>query len=306
MLKLWIASLAACGLLAAQTVVDGVGVTVQTNGAALLHRTGVNYPQAALQRGVQGAVSVEVKLDSDGAVSDAQILTGPDELRKPALESVLQWHFSKELAGSTRVVQITFELPKASPFTVVPGMVVTPPRGPQMQGRIKSIRIVGLPEKATAELLAALPLHEGDQWKTEDLQKLNQAVKTYDEHLSLQPALGEQTASGDRELSLVISAASTPSRIKVGGNVQAAMAITKVPPVYPPDAKTAHIAGVVHLAVVIAKDGTIESASVLSGPSELTQSALDAVKQWVYRPTLLNGNPVQVETTVDVNYTLNQ
>jgi protein TonB len=63
---------------------------------------------------------------------------------------------------------------------------------------------------------------------------------------------------------------------------------------------------VVHLSAIIGMDGTVQELTVLDGPAELTQSAMDAVKQWVYRPTLLNGNPVQVQTTIDINYTLNR
>jgi protein TonB len=97
-----------------------------------------------------------------------------------------------------------------------------------------------------------------------------------------------------------------PQRIKVGGNVQAAMVMKRVQPVYPALAKSARVSGVVHLAAVIAKDGTIQELKSLGGPALLITAAMDAVKQWVYRPTLLNGEPVQVETTIDVNFTLNQ
>ena len=98
----------------------------------------------------------------------------------------------------------------------------------------------------------------------------------------------------------------TPQRIKVGGNVQSAMIVRKTAPVYPQLAKSARVSGVVHLAAVIAKDGTIQELHSLGGPALLIQAAMDAVKTWIYKPTLLNGEPVQVETTIDVNFTLNQ
>jgi protein TonB len=98
----------------------------------------------------------------------------------------------------------------------------------------------------------------------------------------------------------------TITRIKVGGNVQGAMILRKTPPVYPQLAKSARVSGVVHLAAIIAKDGTIQELHSLGGPALLIQAAMDAVKTWVYRPTMLNGEPVQVETTIDVNFTLNQ
>jgi protein TonB len=63
---------------------------------------------------------------------------------------------------------------------------------------------------------------------------------------------------------------------------------------------------VVRLAVLIAKNGTIQEIHSLDGPALLIQAAMDAVKQWVYKPTFLNGEPVAVESTIDVNFTLNQ
>ena len=98
----------------------------------------------------------------------------------------------------------------------------------------------------------------------------------------------------------------TPQRITIGGNVQQAKLVRQPKPVYPPLAKQARISGVVHLAAVISKDGTIQDLKVISGHPLLIPSALEAVKQWVYQPTLLNGEPVEVSTQIDVNFTLSQ
>jgi periplasmic protein TonB len=94
--------------------------------------------------------------------------------------------------------------------------------------------------------------------------------------------------------------------IRIGGNVQQANRISSVAPVYPPEAKRDGIQGTVRLEVLISKDGHVSDITVISGPAELTQSSVDAVRQWVYKPTLLNNAPVEVLTTVDVNYTLSQ
>ena len=75
-------------------------------------------------------------------------------------------------------------------------------------------------------------------------------------------------------------------------------------PVYPPDAKKARIQGTVVLDAIIGKDGTVEKLVVQSGPSALQQSALDAVRQWTYKPFLLNGDPVDAKTTINVVYSL--
>jgi protein TonB len=97
-----------------------------------------------------------------------------------------------------------------------------------------------------------------------------------------------------------------PKRITVGGNVQQAMLISQPRPVYPPLAKQARIQGTVRFTAIIGKDGTIQNLTLISGHPLLVQSATEAVKQWRYKPTLLNGEPVEVVTQIDVNFTLNQ
>jgi TonB family protein len=90
----------------------------------------------------------------------------------------------------------------------------------------------------------------------------------------------------------------------VGADIMQSRLVHKVPPVYPPDAKKARIQGKVQLDAVIGKTGEVENLKVVSGPKELQQSALDAVRRWTYKPYLLNGEPVEVKTTIHVTYTL--
>jgi protein TonB len=94
-------------------------------------------------------------------------------------------------------------------------------------------------------------------------------------------------------------------RIRQGGQVTAANIISRIQVQYPPLARQARISGKVILHAIIAKDGTIQQLEVQSGHPLLIQAALDAVRQWRYRPTLLNGEPVEVDTTIDVVFTLN-
>jgi len=96
----------------------------------------------------------------------------------------------------------------------------------------------------------------------------------------------------------------TPTQ--VGGEVQAAKLIKKVVPLYPPLARQARVSGTVQLVGVIAKDGTIQQLQVVSGHPLLVKSALDAVRQWIYRPTLLNGQAVEVIAPIDVIFKLGQ
>lgn len=96
-----------------------------------------------------------------------------------------------------------------------------------------------------------------------------------------------------------------PQRIRVGANVAAASLVHQVPPVYPPLAKTAHIEGTVVLHATIGRDGTVANLEYVSGPPLLMRAAIDAVKQWRYKPTLLNSQPVEVDTTISVTFALN-
>jgi dipeptidyl aminopeptidase/acylaminoacyl peptidase len=92
-----------------------------------------------------------------------------------------------------------------------------------------------------------------------------------------------------------------PKRLRLGGPVEAAKLIKKVNPEYPGDA---HVKGTLRLEAIIGTDGSVLDLEVISGHPLLVSSALDAVRQWKYQPTLLNGLPVEVVTEVDVNYTL--
>jgi TonB family protein len=94
------------------------------------------------------------------------------------------------------------------------------------------------------------------------------------------------------------------NRIRVGGNVQKAKIIRQVQPVYPEIAKKANVSGTVLLHVIVAKDGTVMQIQYISGPPLLMKASMDAVRHWQYEPTLLNGEPVEVETTISVVYTL--
>jgi protein TonB len=93
-------------------------------------------------------------------------------------------------------------------------------------------------------------------------------------------------------------------RIRQHSSIQTANLIHQVQPIYPPIARQTRTQGVVLLEAVIDKDGSIQTLRVISGHPLLTSAALDAVKQWKYRPTLLNGEPIEVITTVTVTFTL--
>ena len=96
----------------------------------------------------------------------------------------------------------------------------------------------------------------------------------------------------------------TPQRVRVSSGVQSGLLVRRVNPTYPPLARQARIQGVVLLQAQISKDGNIENLQLISGHPMLAPAAIEAVKQWKYKPYLLNGEPVEVETQVQVNFTL--
>lgn len=98
----------------------------------------------------------------------------------------------------------------------------------------------------------------------------------------------------------------SPEPMRISGGVQMAKLIRKVIPVYPPVAKQLRISGVVRLIGTIGKDGTIRNLQLIDGHPMLARAAIDAVEQWIYQPTLLNGQPVEVIAPIEVSFTLSQ
>ena len=180
---------------------------------------------------------------------------------------------------------------------------------------VKSVDVYGLPDQARAELLASLPVHEGETFTGEALPKISAAARQYDEHLNVSIM---SAGPGEVEVAIVAPGAAIPSRPRAGvaaaitaaggsannANQPLPPLIRQVQPLYPPLAKQARIQGMVRMNAVLAKDGTVQNVTVVSGHPLLIQAAIDAVKQWVYQPTLVNGQPVEVTTQINLNFTL--
>jgi protein TonB len=112
-------------------------------------------------------------------------------------------------------------------------------------------------------------------------------------------------------LALCIASATLSAQdrvIRVGGNVQPPRKLVDVAPVYPPDAREEGVSGVVILEVVVGTDGRVrEDVETLRSPDDrLTRAATEAVRQWEYEVTQLNGEPVAVRFTVTINFTVNR
>ena len=189
---------------------------------------------------------------------------------------------------------------------------------------VDSISLDFLPTALRDKVAQANVIHVGDVIsKGSDIEAIETQLREIDDHLRLGLSLTEGSPDKMRVTVRLVTpnsvynavppsmpassstALSAPGAIRVGGNVQSANLIDQVKPVYPPLAKQARIQGTVKFNVVIAQDGTLKSLQVISGHPMLVQAALEAVRQWRYKPTLLNGSPVDVITTIDVNFTLN-
>jgi periplasmic protein TonB len=102
------------------------------------------------------------------------------------------------------------------------------------------------------------------------------------------------------------SAPTPPKRVRISQGVTKGLLLARITPAYPPLARAARVEGEVVLAAIISKDGTIKNLTLVSGHPMLVPAAIESVSQWRYRPYLLNGEPVEVETTITVTFTLSQ
>jgi len=115
-----------------------------------------------------------------------------------------------------------------------------------------------------------------------------------------------EVLGGTRSVPVLAKTPDPTKRLRVASRVAAANLIHDVPPIYPPEAGRARIEGTVVLLAMIGKDGTVRDVRVQSGSPALAQAAIDAVKQWRYRPYLLNGEPVEVDSQITINFTLSR
>jgi protein TonB len=120
-----------------------------------------------------------------------------------------------------------------------------------------------------------------------------------------QPALPQDSPKSDQSAA---QEAPKPkvTRIRLGGNVAKSQLKHKVQPVYPQEARDNRIQGTVRLHAVLSTAGKVQQLELVSGDPVLAKAALEAVRQWEYKPTLLNGEPVEVDTTIDVVFSLVQ
>ncbi len=288
---------------------DGAGVTVNTAAAHLLHRAPVFYPAEARAKGIEGTVVAQLRLSSDGEVADAAILSGPQELRKAVLESVLAWHFEKSGAASPQTISVQFARPVATLAQAPPSPAAAaqPAAAPV---KIRHILINNLPDEMRDSLRSALPVHEGDDWSPAALSAVNQTARSFDSHLQ---SSVQRDAEGQFDVAIGLPAtmeiAATPPNpddsdvMHVGRGVSAPQLISKIEPEYSEEARAAKIWGSVLLSVVIGTDGRAADFRIVKGLGMgLDENAIAAVQRWQFRPGMKAGVPVKVQAQIEVNF----
>jgi TonB family protein len=305
---------------------DQAGVSVDPGGT-ILHRVAVPYPLAACSQHIEGTVVAQLTLRKNGEVADAHVVSGPEELRAAVLWSVLQWHYATDgQAPHTVQATVTFSTASlANPPAPNPEMEALA-NSKEVHGTLASIDVSALPEPLRSAVWEKVQSFQGQPFSNYLMRQIEKAFRDVDSHIGLS---GQRDKDGTATtLTLFLSPPFIPAppfdhpaiephvssqtayqfpsfgapRIRVGEGVMAGKLVNKVDPVYPPQAEAARIRGTVLLDVLIASDGSVAAVHLSHGHPLLVQSAIDAVKQWTYKPTTVGGNPVEVVTQVRVPF----
>ncbi|HUQ95225.1 MAG TPA: M56 family metallopeptidase [Bryobacteraceae bacterium] len=268
---------------AAQTTIANIQAQAKS-GPRIVYQVAAQYPPDAKLRRIEGRVVVEVQVNTRGLVSDARVVSGPDELRRAALQAVLQWEFEADDRPARAEVELDFHLA---------GTGVAPEQ--ERLGVLRRIEFLDVPNYLRARIVTRIPVKEGESLTEDAPQEIGRAIAEVDSRLR-----ANFTADGVLQVSMA------PLLIRVGGNAQAMKIVKKVPPLYPPLAKQARLQGTVRFMVEITKEGKVQNVVLVSGHPLLVPSSQEAIRQWEYTPTLLNGEPVAVVTQVDINFTLSE
>ncbi|MGB8523381.1 MAG: energy transducer TonB [Candidatus Acidiferrales bacterium] len=241
-----------------------IGATVAA--AQLIHQVAPVYPPIAKTAHISGTVVLHVIIAQDGTIKDLQYVSGPPLLMKSAMDAVREWVYRPTLVNDNPV---------------------------EVDTTVSVVYTLGGKNPSSADELASPSAVPGS---SPELPPLSAVEPSQDQQK-------EQTAPQTPASTSSEPNSSAPKRTREG-HVTAATLIYQVTPVYPRDAKKKHIQGTVTLNATIAKDGSVENLVYESGPPMLMASAMEAVKKWRYKPTVLNGEPVAVNTAISVTYTL--
>ena len=282
----------------------------------VVNRAPATYPREALLKRIEGSVVVELTFNADGNITDSRVLSGPEELRQAGLQTALSGSYNISVARTLQVV-VDFKLAAAAPAAqgqagkfIADPAVRSPQGGPRggaapgtnpanipspFHGTLESITIQGLQGSDLALMQQRLQPYQGKPMTADLFKEISNAIQSGGVSVPYR-GMNPSSTPGDNT-ALVVDFSAMPVRVRVGARVvQANLIQPAAVPVYQ------GIEGDVVLEAEISKDGIIENLRVISGNPLLVQAAIDAVKQWQYRPTLLNGAAVNVVTNVTVSF----
>jgi TonB family protein len=229
------------------------------------------YPPIAKAAHVGGTVVLHAIISKSGNVERLEAISGPDMLKGAALDAVRQWTYKPYLLNGE---------PTDVDTTITVNFNLNDPTAPtKIPKDIQMIKEDPAPGPQSSGVMGMSGMAGG----------------------SAGGVMGG--VSGGSPVVVARPAQYGPARLS--GGVVSGNRLTYAPPVYPAIAKAAHVTGSVVLHAIISKEGTVERLEAISGPDMLKQAAIDAVRQWTYKPYLLNGEPTEVDTTITVNFNLN-
>ena len=222
------------------------------------------YPPEAREQRVQGEVVLRIMVNQEGDVSKVSLISGHPLLAPAAMDAVKQWKYRPFLLNG-------------QPLEVDTEAVV-------------NFRLESSEEPASDIAPPGLPPVTGI---------------VGDAPGSIPGGLTDDMISRIiRSAPVAKPRVAVPERVRVSQGVSNALAVKKIPPEYPPEARRGRIQGTVVMHAIISKAGDIVTIELVSGHPVLAPAAIEAVKQWKYKPYLLNGKPVEVDTQILVNFTL--
>jgi protein TonB len=321
-----------------RAVSEGSTIRIMQGKPKIIHEVRPQYTSEAMRAGIQGVVVVQATIGADGRVTDARILRGLPMLNESALAAARQWVFAVPpgAAAVVTTIELTFTLrgrgagmpPPQDPATPRPSvrMLQTPavlhsvmPSYPpdamragiegivevevmiSEDGKVTNARVVRTDNPA----LDPAALEAARQWlfaKPTEGAVVRTIELTFTLRSSVRRPPPPPPAPG--HVYAFLPWEPDPDAVRVGGNIREPKNIKRVQPAYPPIAQASRVSGMVILEIQVDREGQVTNARVLRSIPLLDQAAIDAVMQWRFTPTLLNGVPVPVIMTVTVNFTL--
>ena len=252
-----------------------------------------------------------------------EVLKGDPILAEAAVEAAKQWKFKPFIRGG-RPVKVSTEIPFdfAAPLPAPGDSTYVEPikvqkadyplkaRREQLQGEVRlKILISEAGDVESVEVLYGDPIFAEaavdavKKWKFKPYIRDGKPVKISTE-IPFDFAFTDKVKDIAPPLTPVAADSQNTTKVKIASGVSAGLLIHRVTPTYPQSARWNHVQGRVTLEATIGKSGLIENLTVISGPKDLIQAAVGAVQQWRYKPYLLEGKPVEVETKIEVNFEL--